>query len=97
MERLLELAFSLGRSREPGTLTGSATRLTTGFVVSLPGAALSHGDWAMVVAMGSMGVMKMPLHQVIDVVAMWNGGVATTGAVNMPWCVTGTGMIGSAA
>jgi hypothetical protein len=51
----------------------------------------------MVVAMSSMGVMKMPLHQVIDVVAMWNGGVATTGAVNMPWCVTGTGMIGSAA
>ncbi len=63
------------------------------FVESL---LLDDVQGAVVVTMPLMGKVQVAVHQVADVIAMGNGLVATTRAVNVVVVVTATFMIGSA-
>ncbi len=50
----------------------------------------------MIIAVVAMLVVQMPIHEVIDVIAVWNRFVTTIGAVLVPLLVTGAMVIRSA-
>ena len=76
--RLLEAAW--GAFRNPPKQTSGA--LAIGHV-PVCRSDVHHGDGAMIIAMIAVGMMQMPIDQVVDVIAVGNRLVAAAGAVNM--------------
>ena len=57
---------------------------------------LADGHRAMVVTVTPMGVMEMPVDQIVDMVAVRHCGVSATGSVDMSRRVASTAVIGRA-
>lgn len=55
---------------------------------------LNDGDRAVIVAVAAMRMVQMPVHQIIDVIAVRHGRMTAAGTMHMPGFVPAALMIG---